>query len=128
MAQVKIYGHRDHIEEQRDALSDLVHECVTTHLGLPQDKRFHRFFPMDGPDLVHPADRSERYTIVEIVLFSGRTTQSKKATIRALFAGAAELGIAAIDLEVVFLEAPSHDWGIRGVPADELTLDYRIDT
>lgn len=128
MAQVKIYGYREHLDAYRDQLSDLVHSSLVAELGIPESKRFHRFIPLDQADFVHPDDRSERYTIVEVVLFSGRQVETKKAAIRALFTGAAALGLAAADLEIVFLEAPAHDWGIRGAPADELTLDYRVDT
>jgi hypothetical protein len=128
MAQVKFYGHREHLTAHRSQLSDLVHGALTSELGLPETKRFHRFLPLDADDLVHPADRSERYTIVEIVLFSGRRTETKKAAIRAMYAGAAALGLDAHDHEIVLQEAASHDGGIRGVPADELTLDYRVET
>lgn len=128
MAQVRIYGYREHLETYRDELSELVHSALVTELGIPQEKRFQRFLPLADADFVHPGDRSERYTIVEVVLFSGRRVATKKAAIRAMFARAAELGMAAADLEIVFLEAPAHDWGIRGRPADELMLDYRVDT
>ncbi len=58
---------------------------MTEALGLPVDKRFHRFVPLAAEDFVHPADRSERYTIIEIRMFAGRTTETKKALIRKIF-------------------------------------------
>jgi hypothetical protein len=35
--------------------------------------------------LVFPADRSDRYTLVEISVFEGRSAEVKKALIRALY-------------------------------------------
>ncbi len=73
-------------------LSDIVHECLVEAFGLPKDKRFQRFFGLDQGDFVYPAGRSERYTIVEISLFEGRSVDAKKAFIRALYEPEPTLG------------------------------------
>ena len=49
MAQIKIYGLREHLEPVRSILSDVVHSCVVEALKFPPDKRAHRFFLME-PD------------------------------------------------------------------------------
>ena len=59
-------------------------------------------------------------------MFAGRSVETKKALIRLLFALGA-LGIGPADLEITILEAPRHDWGIRGLPGDELGLAYRVE-
>ncbi len=128
MAQIKIYGHTKHLDIHRTAISDAIHACAMTELGMPEDKRFHRFIPLDPENFIHPADRSEQYTIIEVSLFEGRTVKTKKAFIRALFAKFAEDNLAqAIDLEITLTESPRHNWGIRGVPADELSLNYKVE-
>jgi hypothetical protein len=127
MAQVKIYGLRESLAPIRRELSDAVHGCVVEALGLPADKRFHRFFPLEREDFVHPPDRSARYTVLEIVMFAGRSVETKKALIRLLFERLGTLGIGPIDLEITILEAPRHDWGIRGLPGDELGLSYKVE-
>ena len=30
------------------------------------------------------------------------------------------------DLEITILETPKHNWGIRGLPGDELQLNYKV--
>jgi phenylpyruvate tautomerase PptA (4-oxalocrotonate tautomerase family) len=128
MAQIKIYGHTAHLHAHRAAISDAIHACAMSTLGLPADKRFHRFIPLEAADFIHPADRTERYTIIEVSLFEGRTVETKKAFIRALFAKFNELGLSTPqDLEITLAETPRHNWGIRGLPADELTLNYKIE-
>lgn len=128
MAQIKIYALRAFLDEQRAALSDAIHAAVTEALGLPPEKRFHRFFPLAPEDFVFPADRSERYTILELSMFEGRTAETKKALLRLLFAHLhARCGVAPQDLEITIFETPRASWGIRGVPGDELALSYKVE-
>lgn len=128
MAQVKIYGRADQLRPRRAAWSDLVHRCLVDALGVPPEKRFQRFFPLPPEDFVYPADRSERYTILEIGLFTGRSVDAKKTLFRLLYERAREeLGLDPVDLEITLIESPRHDWGIRGRPGDELDLPYRVD-
>lgn len=125
MAQVKIYGRRDVWAPRRSALSDAIHAALVETWGLPEEKRFQRFLLLDGEDLVAP--RSEQYLVVEIVCFAGRSPQARRALLAALYANTAALGLAAKDLEIVILESPPQNWGIRGQAGDELTLGYRVD-
>ncbi|GHE29685.1 tautomerase [Streptosporangium violaceochromogenes] len=126
MTQIKFYGRRDVWAPRRRQVSDTVHGCLTEVWRLPRDKRFHRFLLLDAEDLVCPA-RSERYLIVEIVCFSGRSDTAKRELIRALFAAARrDLGLETEDLEIVILESPQVNWGIRGLPGDELALTYPV--
>lgn len=127
MARVRIYGRREHLDRSRQAISDAIHESAIAALGLPPEKRFHRFIGLDAADFIHPEDRGERYTIVEISMFEGRSAAAKKALIREIFARLeVGCGIAPQDVEITIFETPRHNWGIRGLPADELSLDYNV--
>ncbi|WP_380161421.1 tautomerase family protein [Kineococcus sp. R86509] len=129
MAQFTVYGRDDVLRPLRSALSDTLHTAAVDVLGLPVTKRFHRFFPRSAEDFPTPEGRSERYTIVEVTMFAGRTVETKKAFYRRLFADFAEhLAIEPVDLEITIVETPRHDWGIRGRPGDELSLTYRVET
>lgn len=128
MAQIKIYGLREHLTPIKEKLSHLIHACAVEALQLPLDKRFHRFFPLDPSDFSFPADRSPRYTIIEISLFEGRSVETKKQLIRLLFSKLhEELSIPPQNVEITLFETPKQNWGIRGLPGDELHLNYRVD-
>ncbi|HMJ15086.1 MAG TPA: tautomerase family protein [Polyangiaceae bacterium] len=128
MAQIKIYGLRSQLDPIKRELSEVIHGCVVEALQYPRDKRAHRFFPLDEGDFFYPAGRSNRYTILEISMFEGRTVAAKKALMKLLFERvAAVFGIAANDLEITISETPKHDWGFRGLPGDEHRLDYKIE-
>jgi phenylpyruvate tautomerase PptA (4-oxalocrotonate tautomerase family) len=128
VGQVKVYGLAGRLRPIRAALSEAIHACVVEALDYPPDKRFHRFFPLEAEDFVFPADRSDRYTIVEISMFEGRSVEARKRLVRLLFDRLErECGIPPNDLEITITETPKHNWGIRGRPGDELTLGYRVD-
>ena len=125
MAHVKIYGRRDVWQDRRGSVSDAIHRVITGTWGLPQDKRFHRFLLLDAEDLVAP--RSAEYLVVEIVCFAGRSLPARRALVAALFDAGRGLGLSPDDLEVVIIESPPQNWGIRGVSGDQLTLDYVVE-
>jgi phenylpyruvate tautomerase PptA (4-oxalocrotonate tautomerase family) len=128
MAQIKIYGIGTHLGPIRKKLSEVIHSCVVDALQFPADKRAHRFFPLDPDDFFYPAGRSERYTILEISMFEGRSVETKKRLIRLLFERIeVSLGIATRDIEVTITETPKHNWGFRGSPGDEIGLDYEVE-
>ena len=128
MSQFKIYGRDDVLRPMRATMSDTIQAAAVEVLGLPSTKRFHRFFPMSPDDFPTPDGRSARYTIIEVLMFEGRATETKKAFYRRLYRDFEQaLHIDPIDLEITIVETPRHDWGIRGSAGDELTLSYRVE-
>jgi phenylpyruvate tautomerase PptA (4-oxalocrotonate tautomerase family) len=128
MAQIKIYGLRSQWSHFKAQLSDSIHACAIDALGLPAEKRFHRFLWLADEEFVFPADRSPRYLILEISMFEGRSIETKKQLIRTLFERLErELNLAPQDLEITIFETPRENWGTRGQPGDELTLSYRVE-
>ena len=128
MAQVKVYALASNLGMCKPKLSGVVHDCLVEALGVPGDKKFQRFFPLTADDFLHPADRSSRYTILEIQLFEGRSVETKKRLIRLLHERfTADLGYDVHDLEVNLIETPRANWGIRGRTGDELALTYEVE-
>ena len=128
MAQIKIYARDTLLERCREKMSETIHEAAVDGLSLPADKKFHRFFPMRKEDFYYPAGRTENYTILEISIFEGRTVETKKKLIRLLFSlFQKNLGIQPEELEITIFETPKPNWGIRGLPGDELTLNYKVE-
>lgn len=123
-----IYGIADRLDPIKGRLSDAIHACVTEVLGLPEDKRAHRFVPLRRENMYCPGGRSDAYTVIEIHLIQGRTEQTKKALIKRLFRVLeADVGLAPIDVEITILEQPAHCWGFRGMTGDEAQLDYEVE-
>jgi phenylpyruvate tautomerase PptA (4-oxalocrotonate tautomerase family) len=128
MAQVKIFGFRTTLDPIKYALSNAIHDCLKEAFALPEEKRFHRFIPLDAGDFIYPPDRTEEYIIIEISCFEGRSVETKKQLIRLLFERiTGRLGMRVEDLEITIFETPKANWGIRGRPGDELALNYKVD-
>lgn len=128
MAQVKIYGLKSHLDMCKGAISKAVHQSVMSALEYPPEKKFHRFIALDQSDFIYPDDRSEKYIIIELSMFEGRSIGAKKALINQLYSNiGTEAGIGHQDIEITLFETPKENWGIRGMPADELKLGYKVE-
>ena len=128
MAQIKIYGLKSNLDENRSVISASVHEAVMSALEYPPEKKFHRFISLESSEFIYPSDRSEKYIIVEISMFEGRSIEAKKALIRGIYSNInKQVGITAQDIEITIFETPKENWGIRGMPGDELALGYKVD-
>lgn len=127
MAQVKIYGLKGSLSEKRESLSNAIHESLMEAFGLPENKKFQRFIMLDENDFVYPADRSIEYTIIELSIFEGRSVETKKKLINLLIQKIGlQSGIQKQDIEITIFETPMANWGIRGMPGDELVLNYKV--
>jgi phenylpyruvate tautomerase PptA (4-oxalocrotonate tautomerase family) len=128
MAQVKIFGLRTHLGPIIPAMSDTIHACVVEALQYPKDKRAHRFFQLDSTEFYYPHGRTEKYTIIEISMFEGRSIEAKKTLIRLIFQRFEhQLQISPQDVEITIFETPKHNWGFRGLTGDEHVLGYKVD-
>ena len=82
MSQIKVFGLRSHLGPIIPQVSDIIHSCVVDALDYPPDKRAHRFFQLDRSEFFYPAGRTDQYTIIELSMFEGRTTETKRKLIR----------------------------------------------
>jgi len=127
MAQVKIYGISNVLSKYKTLISKAIHESLMEAFGLPENKLFQRFISLDTDDFFYPSDRTERYTIIELSIFEGRSAEAKKQLIKLLFLKIREYAdIEVQDIEITIFETPMSNWGIRGMPADELVLNYNV--
>jgi phenylpyruvate tautomerase PptA (4-oxalocrotonate tautomerase family) len=128
MAQFKIYGRTSFLLAAHAQIGEVVHQAAVRTLQLPTDKRFQRFIALDSWQLVAPPDRSERYLLLEVLMFTGRSLATRKALVRALMDDLSRaLKLSPLDVEVTIIESPRVNWGIRGQHGDELTLPYKVD-
>jgi len=96
-------------------------------LQFPENKRAHRFFPMNTEDFYYPKGRTDSYTVIEISMIEGRSMDARKKLIHTLFKNIeSQLKINPVDVEITISESPACNWGFRGVTGDEAKLDYKI--
>ena len=125
---IVIYGIKENLNPIKAKLSDVIHKSMQSVFGMPEDKRAHRFIPMDKSDFYYPGGRSNAYTVIEINMMEGRKIDTKKALIKALFKDIeTEFDISPMDIEITIKEQPTHCWGFRGITGDEVNdLKYQV--
>ncbi|BAY18501.1 hypothetical protein NIES2109_01730 [Nostoc sp. HK-01] len=128
MVQIKIYGLADKLNPIKSDLSNIIHTCLIEIIKVPPEKRFQRFFPLESENFYYPNDRSDNYLVIEIIMFEGRSLETKKELIRKLIKDIHEtFGIFVNDIEITLFETPKSNWGIRGTTGDELNLNYKVE-
>lgn len=128
MVQIKIFGNKNFIKQNKETISNEIHKAVVESLKYPENKKFHRFLGLEKDDFIYPNDRSEKYLIIEISLFEGRSNEAKKTLIKEIYKNLKKaLGIEGIDIEITIFETPKINWGIRGLCGDQLELNYKVE-
>jgi len=71
-------------------------------------------------------DKTEKFTLIELTLFPGRSTKMKKDVISEItrLLGA-RLQIEPLDIFIIINEPPLENWGMRGIQASEMGLQYK---
>jgi len=125
---IVIFGIREKLNPIKAELSDVIHNCMQLVLGMPEDKRAHRFIPMEREDFYYPGGRSDSYTVIEINMMAGRQAETQKKLIKALFQEIEnKLLIPPVDIEITIKEQAPHQWGFRGMTGDEANdLKYKV--
>jgi phenylpyruvate tautomerase PptA (4-oxalocrotonate tautomerase family) len=126
LVRIEVLGERTAAE--RVELFDAVHEAIVSAFRVPEDDRTQRLVEHAPGTFEIPPGQSERYTLIEITAFPGRSVDAKRSLYRAIVRNLAEIGIPEGDISIVLTEPPLEDWGIRGGhSADEVDLGYRLD-
>lgn len=124
---IRIYGIKEQLEPIKVKLSDVINTCMVDALGFPENKRAHRFIPLDKGNYFYPEGRTDAYTVIEISMMEGRSVAAKKRLIHMLFERIeTEVGVPPIDVEITISEAPACNWGFRGMTGDEAKLNYKV--
>ena len=125
---IVVYGIKEQLNPIKARLSDVIHQCMQSVLGMPEDKRAHRFIPMEADDFYYPGGRTDAYTVIEINMMAGRKEETKKRLIKALFSEIeSNLKISPVDIEITIKEQEPHCWGFRGMTGDEVQdLKYKV--
>lgn len=125
---IVIFGIKEKLNPIKAQLSNVIHGCMQSVLRLPEDKRAHRFIPMEKEDFYYPGGRSDAYTVIEINLMAGRQVDTQKKLIKSLFKEIEnQLSIPVVDIEITIKEQAPHQWGFRGMTGDEANdLKYKV--
>ncbi len=128
MPNVTIEVRRHYTTAEEEAIIAAVYSALMEGIKTPEWDRTVRLVAHEPHRFAVPPGRSDRYTLVEIDLFPGRSIEAKRALYQALVRNLGKLGIPSDDVKVLLRESGAENWGIRGgVPASEVDLGFKID-
>lgn len=129
MPNVTIEVRKRYSKAEEEGIIAAVHAALVTGIKIPEWDRTVRLVVHDPHRFAVPPGKDERYTLVEIDLFSGRSLEAKKALYRAIVANLGKFGVPADHIKVLLRESVAENWGIRGgFPASEVDLGFKVDT
>ena len=105
-----------------------IHSALREALKIPEADRTLRLIEHSASHFAVPPGRGEKFTLVEVTMFSGRSMSAKRALYQAIVRNLTALGVPALDIKITLIEAPPENWGLRGgMPASEIELGFKID-
>ena len=114
MPLVKIEARRGASPETKRALLDAVHAALVEVFKIPDRDRHQRFVEYAPEDFEIPDGKSERFTIVEIDAFAGRSLDAKRALYQEIVTRFEAAGVPKNDVMIVLRDVPRENWGLRG--------------
>ncbi|MDO8388102.1 MAG: tautomerase family protein [Polaromonas sp.] len=112
---------------EETALIAAVQTAVVEALKVPLWTLSVRLFVHEARRFVGPADKDERYTLVTLDCFTGRSLATKRVLYQAITNQLGRCGIPADHLKILLREAPRDNWAIRGgLPASDVALGYDV--
>jgi phenylpyruvate tautomerase PptA (4-oxalocrotonate tautomerase family) len=128
MPNTTIEVRRQYSRAEEEQIIESVHAALRETLKIPEWDRTVRVVVHEAHRFAAPPGKSDRYTLVNIDLFAGRSLAAKKALFQALVRNLGACGIPADHIKVLLRESGAENWGVRGgVPASEVELGFKID-
>jgi phenylpyruvate tautomerase PptA (4-oxalocrotonate tautomerase family) len=110
------------------AVIDAIQAALREALKIPEGDRTLRLIEHPASHFAVPPGRGEKFTLVEVTMFSGRSMGAKRSLYQAIVRNLATLGVPELDIKITLIETPPENWGLRGgMPASEIELGFRID-
>jgi phenylpyruvate tautomerase PptA (4-oxalocrotonate tautomerase family) len=110
------------------AVTEAIQSALREALKIPEWDRTLRLIEHPASHFAVPPGRGEKFTLVEVTMFSGRSMAAKRALYQAIVRNLGALDVPPLDIKIALIEAPPENWGIRGgMPASEIELGFKID-
>lgn len=129
MPLVKVEILKGKSAEYKKAILDGIHSALVEAFKIPDYDRNQRLYELDKENFEFPHTKSEKYTLIELTVFKGRSFEAKKLLYTNIVTNLAKSpGIMGEDLSIVIHEPPMENWGVKGgKPASEVDLGFKID-
>jgi phenylpyruvate tautomerase PptA (4-oxalocrotonate tautomerase family) len=120
---------RSYTAHEEVAIMDAIHDALVAAFKIPATDRTVRYVEhrperfSTPPGLTDP----DRYTLVTIDCFDGRSLDAKRRLYAAIGERLAPVGIPADHVKVILHEVTRDNWGLGGRAATDITLNFKVD-
>lgn len=105
-------------------ISDAIHLALVEAFSIPDHDYIHRVHVCSPQELVLAPAKSDRFVLVEMTIFPGRSAQAKESLYAKITSHLEPFGIAPADILVALHELPMGDWGLRGHSGEKVELGF----
>jgi phenylpyruvate tautomerase PptA (4-oxalocrotonate tautomerase family) len=116
--------------EVKRGMVDAVRSALSSALRAPAEDPCVRLaeYPQGEFSLPYPDRHSERYTLVEVTMFAGRSLETKRRLYEAIVAALARFDVPANDVLIVLHEPAMESWAVDGAtPASEVDVGFQVE-
>ncbi len=115
---------------EKRAMVEGVRRALSEALRAPLEDPLVRLaeYPAGCFTLPYPDRHSDRFALVEITMFAGRSVETKRRLYDAVVRSLVAAGVPAEDVLIVLHEPPMHDWAVNGgTPASEADVGFDVE-
>jgi phenylpyruvate tautomerase PptA (4-oxalocrotonate tautomerase family) len=128
MPLIRIEIREGWLSAEKAGLLDAIHAAAVEALRIPDEDRTQILTEHPADAFEIPPGKGERFTLVEITMFAGRSLDAKRHLYRAVVRNLGRLGIPPSDVVIVLHEVALQNWGIRGgTAASDVDLGFEVD-
>lgn len=101
--------------DYKKMVMDAIHTALVNAIQIEDWDRFQRLFEIDNELFERNESKTDKFTIVEITMFQGRTKEQKAKIYEEITKELYEkLSIQPTDIFIVINEPPNENWGLAG--------------
>lgn len=115
---------------EKKSLVEAVRAALSEALQAPRDDPTVRLaeYPREQFSRPYPNRHSDRYTLVEVTIFAGRSLDTGRRLYDAIVQRLATEGVPPNDVVIVLHEPPMENWAVNGgIPAAETDVGFKVD-
>lgn len=128
MPMVKLSMIEGRTLKEKHAVANAVHSALVESFKIPEYDRNIRIEEYKKENYLLPPGKSEKYILVEITAFAGRTFGAKRLLYRNIVDNFVKIGMDQMDTSIIVYDVPLENWGIRGgIPGCDLDLGFKVD-
>lgn len=127
MPSTRIETRRGWIGGRRTELLEAVQRALVAGILIPEQDRCIRLVEYDEDAILVPPHVGPHYMVIEITLFTGRTIEAKRRLYAALASELAAFGLMPHDIKTILIEVDRPNWGLKGLPASDIDVGFKVD-